>query len=207
MGPENKSTKHVKHPDPRTHSTIHLLTHQPTHPRCATAIEQSTAAAAAADALMMIQAKLQSHTGISMYSRLSATDQHYYFEVLRSSIRGLPLLIVHRGDRLYDRRKMCLVVAVCAGAFCGLWNLAPGTYVRGGIVGITAKHEQPPRVQRMPRRFEQTMVSIAQAYHRSGICLRCLLYRALLLCLVPGTCRCCCCCWWRWCWSWCWSWC
>ena len=32
MGPENKSTKHVKHPEPRTKSTIHVLTHQPTPP-------------------------------------------------------------------------------------------------------------------------------------------------------------------------------
>ena len=68
MGPENKSTKHVKHPEPKTHSKIHLLTHQPTrpnnppthqptHPRYATAIQQSTAAAA--DALMMIQTESQ----------------------------------------------------------------------------------------------------------------------------------------------------
>ena len=32
MGAENKSTKHVKHPEQRTHSTIHVLTHQPTPP-------------------------------------------------------------------------------------------------------------------------------------------------------------------------------
>ena len=32
MGLENKSTEHVRHPEPRTHSTIHVLTHQPTPP-------------------------------------------------------------------------------------------------------------------------------------------------------------------------------
>ena len=32
MSPENKSTKHVKHPEPRTHSTINPQTHLPTTP-------------------------------------------------------------------------------------------------------------------------------------------------------------------------------
>ena len=32
MGPENRSAKHVKHSESRTHSTILLVTHQPTPP-------------------------------------------------------------------------------------------------------------------------------------------------------------------------------
>ena len=32
MGPENESTKHVKHPEPRINSAIHVLTHHPTAP-------------------------------------------------------------------------------------------------------------------------------------------------------------------------------
>ena len=46
-------------PHPPIHRPINPPTHQPTDPRCATAIQQSRAAAAAADASMMMQTELQ----------------------------------------------------------------------------------------------------------------------------------------------------
>ena len=66
---KNTSTTHrdeCTRPTTHPHGHNHPRTHQPTHPRCATAVEQSTAAAA--DALMMIQTELPSHWDFHVFT-------------------------------------------------------------------------------------------------------------------------------------------
>ena len=120
MGPENRSAKHVKHSESRTHSTILLVTHQPTPPThpptqqpidaptypptmCYSNTAEYTSSRCVDDSTNRVSC---SDTGIYMYLRLSATPGSVQTLPREAPVRQ----VVHR--RPFFRRQI-------VGLLCG----------------------------------------------------------------------------------------